>query len=162
RSESPMWNAGLLSSCAPDYPPPARDPSRTLKADDFSGHPRIRRLRNLMAALGPCRTPFDTLQTIRHGMSEAYGSAASILLCTRGLSDGEYRLVQLHLDDGDSDVHDPWLRRESPVHRGGVIAAIIANPNPQIVNDVDWSGDPRFSERLAGYSSLLAIPLESE
>jgi sigma-B regulation protein RsbU (phosphoserine phosphatase) len=95
-------------------------------------------------------------------MVEAFGARAWILVSTRGVSDGEYRVVQLLLGGRDVDDQDPWAGQEFPLYRGGVIGAIVQNPYPQIVNDVDWTSDPFFHDTLDGYGSLLAIPLLGE
>src|SRR5581483_7750063 len=45
------------------------------------------------------------------------------------------------------------------VRRGGIVAQIMARPEPQLIQDVDWSGDPYFHATLKEYSSVMAIPL---
>jgi sigma-B regulation protein RsbU (phosphoserine phosphatase) len=123
------------------------------------GNPRIASLMELTQALRNCRTPFETLRAVRHGMVEAFGSKAWILLSTRGERDGEYRVVQMLLGGRDVDGADPWTSQEFPLYRGGVIGAIIRNSVPQVLHDVDWGNDPHFCETLAGYGAMLAIPL---
>src|SRR4051812_32917321 len=110
-----------------------------MENDAVSDNGRIASLSRMTRALKKCRTPFETLMTIRRGLGEAYGSTAIMLLSTRGLGAGEYRLLQLHLNSLDPSDDDPWARQQSPVRRGGVVASILQNPEPRIVNEVDWS-----------------------
>jgi sigma-B regulation protein RsbU (phosphoserine phosphatase) len=95
-------------------------------------------------------------------LHEAYGSVALVMLSTRGLAAGECRIVQIQLDPDNWDDHDPWSPAHSTANRGGVVADIIANPEPRIVQRVEWAGDPVFGELLEGYCSVMAIPIASE
>jgi sigma-B regulation protein RsbU (phosphoserine phosphatase) len=49
-----------------------------------------------------------------------------------------------------------------PVHRGGVIAEMIASRGPTIIQSVDWADDPVFGESLSGYDSALAVPFAGD
>jgi sigma-B regulation protein RsbU (phosphoserine phosphatase) len=139
---------------------------QAMRAGDIDlppANPRISSLQNLMQELGSCHTPFETLHAIRHAMVDVHGSRGWIMLSTRGLGDGEYRIVQFLLGGRDADGRDPWAdEQELPIRRGGVIGALIRNPHPRIVDDVDWSDDPKFGRVLVGYTSLLSIPLAGE
>ena len=115
-----------------------------------------------MTALKQSRTPFDTLRAIRQGFGEAYGSLASMMVSTRGVAEGEYRLIQLRREEEYAGDSDPWLQEEFPLHRGGLVATIIKQPGPQIINDVDWADDPHFHALLAGYRSIMAIPFDGD
>jgi sigma-B regulation protein RsbU (phosphoserine phosphatase) len=155
RAAYPVADPELLS--------PVQQATRAGDADWPHVNPRIANLQQLMQALGSCRTPLQTLRTVRRAMVDAFGSRGWIMLSTRGLGDGEYRIVPFLLGGRDADDCDPWAaERDLTVHRGGVIGAIIRHPHPRIVNDVDWAGDPQFSRALAGYTSLAAIPLVGE
>ncbi len=99
-----------------------------MDGDDGSDNRRIASLSKLMRALQNCRTPSETLTTIRRSLGEAYGSTAMMMLSTRGLRTGEYRLVQMELDANDSDDDIAWAREQSPIRAGGVVATIIGNP----------------------------------
>ena len=90
-----------------------------------SQNPRISSLTKLMTALKQSRTPFETLRTIRQGFGEAYGSLASMMISTRGLADGEYRLIQLRREGDYAGDSDPWLQEQFPLYRGGLVATII-------------------------------------
>ena len=133
-----------------------------MEVQDGSENQRISSLIRLMTALKQSRSPFDTLRTIRRGFGEAYGSLASIMLSTHGLADGEYRLIQLRRETEYAGDSDPWLQEQFPLYRGGLLGTFIKNRWPHIINDVDWSTDPHFHTRLAGYRSIMAIPFDGE
>jgi sigma-B regulation protein RsbU (phosphoserine phosphatase) len=130
-----------------------------MKVQDLSQNRRIARLRKMTRELECSNTPLETLRTIHRGLDEAYGVIASLTVSTRGLAEGYYRVVQLRLEGEPlGDVYDPAPDEPWPVQCGGVVAAIIARRQPQLIQDVDWSADPFFSETLAGYASVLAVP----
>jgi sigma-B regulation protein RsbU (phosphoserine phosphatase) len=133
-----------------------------MELEDGSQNPRIASLTKLMAALKQSRTPFETLRTIRQGFGEAYGSLASMMITTRGLADGEFRLVQLRREGDYGGDSDPWLQEQFPLYRGGLVATIIKSRVPHIVNDVDWADDPHFHTILAGYRSIMAVPFDGD
>jgi sigma-B regulation protein RsbU (phosphoserine phosphatase) len=124
---------------------------------DLSGNLRIASLTKLMRELEQSRTPRQTLRTLERGFSEAYGFGASVLLSTRELPQGHYRIVQLRLEDG-LDYPGAAPDEPGPVRSGGIIGWIIGRPEPQLIQDVDWSRDPFFHETLRGYGSVMAIP----
>jgi len=134
-----------------------------MQVEDESQNPRILGLTRLMAALRQSRTPSDTLQAIRQGFGQTYGALASMLISTRGVGDGEYRLIQIRseADDAAGDSN-PFLMDQFPLYRGGVVPQIISTPGPHILNDVDWSTDPHFGARLLGYRSVMAIPFDGD
>jgi sigma-B regulation protein RsbU (phosphoserine phosphatase) len=134
-----------------------------MEAEDVSENPRISSLTKLMQALEACHTPADTLWTIQRGLQEAYGPFfGSMMLSTRGLPAGEYHLVNFRLENESPEYPDLWLHQEFPLHRGGVVAAIIKVRKPQILHDVDWTEDPYFHETLAESGSVMAIPFLSD
>jgi sigma-B regulation protein RsbU (phosphoserine phosphatase) len=130
-----------------------------MNAQDLSQNRRIVTLWKLTRELKQSSTPLETLRTIHRGMGEAYGIIASMMVSTRGLPEGQYRVVQLQLEGEPlSDVFELTPDESSPVQAGGVVAAIIDRRQPQLIQDIDWSADPHFRETLAGYASVLAIP----
>jgi len=134
-----------------------------MRVEDESQNPRILSLIRLMSALKQSRSPIETLNAIRRGFGEAYGSLASMMIWTRDLREDEFRLIQLRRE-GEYAVggNDPWLMDEFPLYRGGLVPRIISTPGPHIVNEVDWSGDPHFAGALEGYSSVIAIPFDGQ
>jgi sigma-B regulation protein RsbU (phosphoserine phosphatase) len=134
-----------------------------MQSDASDDEQRIASLRTLMRELRQGRTPAETFRAIRRGLRAAYGAAAVMIVATRGLGPGEYRVLELHLDESDDDDEpDFWKPQDTPVHRGGVVGEIIANPDPRIISGVDWTRDPVFGATLAGYSSVMAVPAEGD
>jgi sigma-B regulation protein RsbU (phosphoserine phosphatase) len=109
------------------------------------------------------RTPGDTLRILERGFAEVDGFVASLLLSTRGLSPGHYRVVDAHLKDEPlSDLHNPAKQDPSPVRHGGILGAIVSRHEPQLLQDVDWARDPFFRETLSEYTSVMAIPVTGD
>ena len=90
-----------------------------------------------------------------------------MLLSTRGLPTGQYRVVQMRLedrslnDDPEQASDEPFIS-DGPVQAGGIVAAIIARAEPQLIQKVDWSSDPFFHKTLKGYTSVIAIPFAGD
>jgi sigma-B regulation protein RsbU (phosphoserine phosphatase) len=134
-----------------------------MDVQDLSQNRRIVSLMKLTRELEQCRTPKQTLRTLHRGFAEAYGFVASVLLSTRGLPQGQYRVVQMDLEGRPANALYRESRHEwGPVQSGGIVAAIIGRPEPQLIQDVDWSSDPFFHKTLCGYASVMAIPLAGD
>lgn len=130
---------------------------------DLSRNRRIARLAQLTRELEQSQTPESTLRIIERGFAEASGFIASLLLSTRGLNPGRYRVVDAHLKDEPlSDCHALANGELGLVRHGGILGAIVARREPQLLHDVDWACDPFFRETLAGYGSVMAIPLTGD
>jgi len=99
-----------------------------MTTQDVSQNRRILRLRKLTGELERSSSPLETMRTIRHGLGEAYGIVASLTISTRGLAEGQYRVVQLEID-GEllREISELTPDKPSPVQAGGVVAAIIAH-----------------------------------
>ena len=111
-------------------------------------HPnsRFARLTRLTRDLKQSRTPGETLRVVRRAFADSRGFVASMLLSTRGLEPGCYRVVDAELDDGDDRRHldsESWDQPHS-VHSGGVVASIVSRCDTQHLRGVDWSSDPYF------------------
>ena len=134
-----------------------------MHTQDLSQNRRIARLTQLTRELEQSRTPEETLQMLETGFAEVEGFVASLLLSTRGLSPGHYRVVGAQLkDEPPNDLRSQAKEEPGPVRRGGILGAIIKCREPQLVQDVDWSCDPFFCETLSGCTSVMAIPLTGD
>ena len=130
---------------------------------DLSQNSRIARLAQLTRELEQSRTPEDTLRILERGFTEVDGFVASLLLSTRGLSPGHYRVVDAHLKDEPlSDLDSPAKQEPGPVLCGGILGAILRRREPQLLQDVDWTRDPFFRDTLSGYTSVVAIPVSGD
>lgn len=134
-----------------------------MRVEEISDNPRIASLTRMTEALVTSHSPGETLQIIRQGMWDTYGPSGSMMISTQGLAEGEYRVGMLQLP-GDQTIKpfDPWDTARLPIWRGGVLAEMIRQRIPQIFQDIDWSTDPNFAERLAGYESAMAMPMRGK
>ena len=133
---------------------------KAVRTQDLSQNRRIARLTQLTRELEQSRTPEDTLRVLERGFAEVDGFVASLLLSTRGLSPGHYRVVDAHLKDEPlSDLHSPAKQELGPVLCGGILGAILRRREPQLLLDVDWARDPFFRDTLSEYTSVMAIPV---
>jgi serine phosphatase RsbU (regulator of sigma subunit) len=135
-----------------------------MKFVDLSGSSRMDHLMDLTRQLRGCRTAYDALLMYCNYLDAAYANRAHLVLSTRDCRQGEYRVWRLRTDDGIEHLPlaDPWKGLELPIHRGGPIATIIEKQIPHLVGEIDWAGDPNFSQTLKQYHSLLAVPLFNE
>ena len=134
-----------------------------MQVQDLSGNLRLASMKRLTQALQQSQTPEQTLQALQQGFTEANGFVASVLLSTRGLSAGHYRVIQMRLQEPPLDnPHYPAIEESDPARSGGVMATIIGRPEPQLIQEVDWSNDPFFHATLGGYASIMAIPFAGD
>jgi sigma-B regulation protein RsbU (phosphoserine phosphatase) len=93
---------------------------------------------------------------------ELYGPRGYVSVSTRGLPPGHFRLTDVIDLAGSYDLAlaDPLLNEEDlPVHRGGFFGRIIGTTFPELFHHVDVRDDPVIGNALAGYGSLMSIPL---
>ena len=104
-----------------------------MHVQDLSQNRRIARLAQLTRELEQSRTPEDTLRIIERGFAEVDGFVASLLLSTRDLSPGHYRVVDAHLKDEPlSDLHSPGEGGARSRATRGILGAIISRREPQL------------------------------
>lgn len=134
-----------------------------MHAQDLSQNRKIARLAQLTRELEQSRTPEDTLRIVERGFAEVDGFVASLLLSTRGLSPGQYRVVDAHLKDEPlGDLHILAKREPSSVLCGGILGTILLCREPQLLQDVDWTHDPFFRATLSEYTSVMAVPISGD
>jgi len=131
---------------------------------DLSRSTRFSELVDLTHALLSCKTPFDAIHCFCDYLDKAYPGRAHLVVSTRGLQDGALRLWRLRDADGRDhlELTDPDNFEALPVRHSPVLAEILGDPRPHLVENIDWSGDPLFAPLLSGYTSLIAVPLLSE
>jgi sigma-B regulation protein RsbU (phosphoserine phosphatase) len=135
----------------------------TMKVEDLSHNLKLASLKKLTRSLKQSLTPDETLRALHRGFTETGGFAASMLLSTRGLSQGEYRVLRMHLtSDPQANVLASAAVEGGPVKSGGIVAAITGHSEPQLIQDVDWSHDPFFHDALQGYTSVIALPISAD
>ncbi len=85
-----------------------------------------------------------------------------ISLSVRGLPAGSYKITRLQtrpVQAGDEPA-DPWRQwDEIPEHTGGILGELIADESPKLLRGVDLAADPVLGDVMAGYRSVMAVPL---
>ena len=133
-----------------------------MRVVDLSRNPRVARLARLPYELQQSRNPDQTLRALQAGFANDEEILASILLSTRALAPGEYRVVRMHLSDHPENDLDLGVCDRSPERAGGIIGAIVTRGQAQLLQDVDWSDDPHFRDVLQEYSSIIAVPFSGD
>ncbi|MHC4946728.1 MAG: PP2C family protein-serine/threonine phosphatase [Planctomycetota bacterium] len=142
--------------------PPREEVLAGMACVDTSGNPRIPMLMEMVGALSRAREPADVLRTFGAGMSRLYGPRGYVSLSTRGLAPGEYRVTRLmtEMDPDALAAADVWAAPDAlPVHRGGFFGEIIRTAYPEIIHHLTLRDDPVVGNELAGFGSLMAVPL---
>lgn len=84
----------------------------------------------------------------------------------RGCEPDEYRITGVrHLRDMISgevarqipDVPRPYT--DLPIHRGGLVGSLVAEPVPRLLSGLDADDDPVLGTALAGMRSVIAVPI---
>lgn len=156
-------------------PPPATPPVVSPRppapaaAGDLPGVPldtspskRLPILMEMVAALSRAHDPNEVLQEFARGMSRIFGPQGYVSLSTRGLAPGEYKITRMVLDNLPENITrvDPWNEWERlPLCRGGFFGRIIRARQPLVLHNLELRDDPVVGNALAGYRSLMAIPL---
>jgi len=84
-------------------------------------------------------------------------SDARISLSRRGLEAPKYRITR---STTWKEEINPWKEKDRlPLFEGGLIARLIYNDEPQIIDDLDVADDDPAAEYLVGFRSLMAIPM---
>jgi sigma-B regulation protein RsbU (phosphoserine phosphatase) len=134
-----------------------------MRGVDTSDNPRIGALMELVGTLSRLTDPKDVLRVFSEGMRNLYGLRGYISLSTRGLKPGQYRITRLLTEsDGIMRIHssDPWSAINSlPIHTGGFFGQIIGSAYPQLIHHLNVRNDPAVGDALAGFGSLMAVPL---
>jgi sigma-B regulation protein RsbU (phosphoserine phosphatase) len=131
---------------------------------DLSNSSSMSRLIELTRAISNCETPYDALLEYSGYLGDTFPNRAQLVLSTRGLASGQYRVWRLLDDSGreHAELTDPWTNLIAPVLSGGVLAQIIKNRSPHLVYDLDWTSDPHFAHLLSPYRALIAVPFFNE
>jgi sigma-B regulation protein RsbU (phosphoserine phosphatase) len=106
-----------------------------------------------------------SLQTDPQAMVRDYGARlqrliprdASLSLSRRGLAHPNYRITR---SSAWKESINPWKETNRlPSFAGGLLAELIYSDEPRVIDDLEIRADEPAAEYLAGYHSLMAIPL---
>jgi len=129
---------------------------------DTAGDPRVAVYAEMIALLGRAENPAVVLELVLAGLQRLFAPRGFIRLTTRGLEEGEYRVLGLRVAGGKEVValHDPSIDPTAlPVLRGGFVSDLIASPEPKLAHDLNAKDDPVFGDTFAKFGSVLAVPL---
>lgn len=131
---------------------------------DLSASSNISHLMDLTRALLNCHTPYEALLKYCSYLGDIVPDRALIVLSTRGLPSGEYRVWRLRDDCGNehADMTNPWTNMIAPVFEGGVLARVIEHRRPHLVHELDFTSDPHLAHLLSPYRALIAVPFFNE
>ena len=131
---------------------------------DTSASVRIPLLMEMVGALSAAKGPQEVLRVFSN-REELYGPRGYVSLSTRGLAPGHYHVTEVLDLRGNYDLvlADPLLRSEPlPVNTGGVFGSIIHSTYPELFHNMEIHDDPVMGDALAGYGSMMSIPLFEE
>jgi sigma-B regulation protein RsbU (phosphoserine phosphatase) len=155
-----MTPSSLTTRPVPEVAVPVRGGSRRI---DLSGNARLRLLMDTVWALSRAVEPSEVLKVFTDRATELWGPRGYISLSTRGLRPGEYKITRMILEEDQRDEMtsaDPWSRWASlPTHAGGLLGDIVRAGEPVLLHHLDVDADPVLGDRIAGYHSLMAMPL---
>lgn len=143
---------------APDAPDA---PDAVLARVDTSASVRIPLLMEMVGALSAAKGPQEVLRVFSN-REELYGPRGYVSLSTRGLATGHYHVTDVIDLRGNYDLvlADPLLRPDPlPVRSGGVFGSIIRSTYPELFHNLEIRDDPVMGDALAGYRSMMSIPL---
>jgi sigma-B regulation protein RsbU (phosphoserine phosphatase) len=132
-----------------------------MNPQDLSQNLTVGRLAELKGDLQQSRSPEESLRALQRGFSDGNPLYGSLLVSTRGLEPGQYRIIRTQLPDqpaGDAVAQ----AGPAPLQSGGVVAAITARARPQLLQNVDWAPDPFFRQTLQGCESVIALPIAGD
>lgn len=133
-----------------------------MRCVDTSGNPRIPVLMEMVGALSRAVEPQEVLQVFSAHGEQLYGPRGYISLSTRGVAPGEYKITRFvhHHEPFDLAAGEPWRQwHDLPVQTGGFLGQLIRSAYPELIHHLTVGDDPVVGDALAGYGSLMAIPL---
>ncbi|MFO0873092.1 MAG: PP2C family protein-serine/threonine phosphatase [Phycisphaerales bacterium] len=129
---------------------------------DLSPSMRVPVLMGLVEQLSRATEPTEVQRVFARGIRQLNPVDGFISVSCRGLAAGTYKITRMSLDP-DALVNnwgDPWRNFASmPTHTGGLIGELIANDQPKLLQQLDVRDDPVLDHRIAGFGSLIAVPL---
>lgn len=140
------------------------DPAAAVTRVDTSASVRIPLLMEMVGALSAAKGPQEVLRVFS-SREELYGPRGYVSLSTRGLAPGHFYITDVIDLRGNYDLvlADPLLRPEPlPVRTGGVFGSVILSTYPELFHNMEIRNDPVMGDALAGYRSMMSIPLFEE
>jgi phosphoserine phosphatase RsbU/P len=133
----------------------------TLASNFFETEPRNWRARlavsvEVMKELSRYSDPQEMYAVFMRRMTQLFPVSRQVSVSRRGLRFPQYRVTRFNLW---ADPVNPWKEpHRLPVHEGGLLAELLYNDQPQVIEDLALEPDDPAAAYLAGQRSLLAIP----
>jgi len=135
---------------------------RGMSCVDTSDNPRLPVIMEMVGAISRATEPRQVLDDFSAGLLKLEGPRGFISLSARGLEPGQYKITRMLINGavGHMGEINPWAEWDHlPVHEGGFLGALIRQAYPEILHHVFLRDDPVLGDQLAGYGSVMAIPL---
>ncbi len=142
-------------------------PSRTPGLDphgfvDLRENTRIPILQNLTHTLFDETRDHVIIEEFTATMREAFAKRCVVMVATRHLAPGEFRILRWLTPDGQEML--PHIRTHQemasvPIRRGGIIARACAGDDPKLALGFSVPDDPAIGDLAAPYRALAAVPL---
>ncbi len=137
----------------------------TVQVLDTRQSVRLAILMEMLEEVSRATEPEQAVQAYAQRIGKLRPVDAVVAVSVRNLSVGQYKITrraQMDLDGGNvkHQIVDPWKNwGKLPIFSGGFIGDLIANPEPQMLFDLDVGSDPVVGDFLADMKSCLALPL---
>lgn len=131
-----------------------------MKRLDLSTNIRLPILSEILTGLSLITDPQGMIDHFTEGMRRAYGARTTVMLSTRGLPAGQFRIMGIMENEqtDSAQAMNFWDSRHLQTHNGGLISQLITD-GPNIAQYIDLSNDPVLGDRLASYHSAVAAPV---
>lgn len=129
---------------------------------DPAHHPALDDVVSLLRDVTQASTSADSITTFMQRYRRV--RPVDVFLGVRSASNdpaGGYRIIYEHVD-GDDSVDRPASCEDAaklPVHHGGLIARLIADPTPKLVADFSLGSDPALAHLPRDLATVMALPI---
>ncbi len=118
---------------------------------------RLSQIVELMKEMSRQTDPQEMVRAYGERVRKLFPADRRLSISRRGLTAPKYRITR---STTWTDSINPWREKDRlPLFEGGLIAKLIYEEEPQIIDNLDVPDDDPAAEYLAGFRSLLAIPL---
>src|SRR5437899_419553 len=132
-----------------------------MAAIDIYNNQRIPRILELLGSIPSFQDPHELVKHFVRSMNRAYTRRSCIQISNRGLPAGQYRIQHILGEAGKVIVDYRPDIGATPISRGGLLAEMVATPEPKLLHDVDLSHEPLLDGMLGRYRSVMAVPVLS-
>jgi sigma-B regulation protein RsbU (phosphoserine phosphatase) len=110
----------------------------------------------LMRELSRYSDPEELYLVFSRRMAQLYPTTRQVTISRRGLDRPAFRVTRSSLW---AEPHQPMPERERPIWSGGILAELLYEDQPRVIDDLNLTPDDPANQYFVGQRSLLAIPL---